>query len=55
MSFWLDIDKRSNADPSWKRAKARNWNIQTLNSDHNAQRSHPVELVELLEIIPKNK
>lgn len=50
-----DIEKRSNEDPSWKRAKERNWKIQTLNSDHNAQRSHPNELVEMLETIPKDK
>ena len=39
-------------DPSWQNAKARGWSIQTLNSDHNAQRSHPEELAELLEAAP---
>jgi len=37
------------ADPSWQHAAARNWTIRTLDSDHNAQRSHPAELVALLE------
>ena len=39
---------RAQFDPSWKRAKSRGWNIVVLESDHNAQRSHPEELVELL-------
>jgi pimeloyl-ACP methyl ester carboxylesterase len=42
------------ADPSWQHAKARNWTIRTLDSDHNAQRSHPEELVALLEEIVGN-
>jgi len=37
------------ADPSWQHAAARHWTIRTLDSDHNAQRSHPAELVALLE------
>ena len=39
---------RAQFDPSWKRAKSRSWNIVVLESDHNAQRSHPEELVGLL-------
>ena len=39
---------RAQFDPSWKRAKSRGWNIVVLESDHNAQRSHPEELVGLL-------
>jgi pimeloyl-ACP methyl ester carboxylesterase len=39
------------ADPSWQHAEARGWSIRTLESDHNAQRSHPRELVALLEEI----
>ncbi len=31
------------------RARARGWNMMTLQSDHNAQWSHPKELVALLE------
>ena len=37
-------------DPSWKHAESRLWTIRTLDSDHNAQRSHPQELLRLLEI-----
>jgi len=44
----MTTEERS-ADPSWQHAKARNWSIRTLDSDHNAQRSHPTELVTLLE------
>ena len=39
---------RSAFDPSWKLAMARGWTVKTLESDHNAQRSHPRELAELL-------
>jgi len=39
-------------DPSWKNAEARGWTVRTLNSDHNAQRSHPRELADLLEESP---
>ena len=34
---------------SWQHAEARGWTVITLNSDHNAQRSHPQELTALLE------
>lgn len=44
----LSAEQRS-ADPSWQHAEARGWTILTLESDHNAQRSHPKELVSLLE------
>lgn len=39
---------RSTMDQSWKRAVSRGWTIRTLESDHNAQRSHPRELADLL-------
>ena len=39
-------------DASWQNAEARGWTIKTLDSDHNAQRSHPKELAELLETAP---
>ncbi len=39
---------RAGFDPSWKRAVERDWVIEVLESDHNAQRSHPRELAELL-------
>jgi len=46
------IPERQAHDKAWKRAKERGWKILTLNSDHNAQRSHPIELVKLLETAP---
>ena len=42
-------------DPSWQNAEARGWTIRTLESDHNAQRSHPRELADLLEEILTNR
>ncbi len=39
---------RSAFDSSWKRAVERGWAIKTLESDHNAQRSHPRALADLL-------
>ena len=33
----------------WRRAKARGWATLIMQSDHNAQWSHPKELVQLLE------
>jgi pimeloyl-ACP methyl ester carboxylesterase len=39
---------RAGLDPSWKRAVTRGWTVKVLESDHNAQRSHPRELAELL-------
>jgi len=43
----------SAAEHSWQNAKARGWSIHTLDSDHNAQRSHPEELAALLEAAPE--
>mgnify|MGYP001599568030 FL=1 len=40
---------REKADLSWNNARARGWPIRILESDHNAQRSHPRELADLLE------
>ena len=40
---------REKSDPSWLNAKARGWPIYTLVSDHNAQRSHPYKLIDLME------
>jgi len=48
-----EIIERKEEDSSWKRAEERGWEIITFNSDHNAQRSHPAELVELLKATPK--
>ena len=39
---------RALVDPSWKLAVARGWTVRVFESDHNAQRSHPRELAELL-------
>ena len=39
---------RALVDPSWKLAVGRGWAVEVLESDHNAQRSHPRELVGLL-------
>ena len=38
--------------PFYLRAIARGWHTETFFSDHNAQWSHPRELVELLERLP---
>jgi len=48
------VEERS-IDPSWQTARARNWTIRTLDSDHNAQRSHPEELATLLETAPNEQ
>ncbi|MDN4504290.1 alpha/beta hydrolase [Alteromonadaceae bacterium BrNp21-10] len=48
-----DIELRKSRDSSWKRAKERGWKIVTLDSDHNAQRTHPEELVSLLQTTVK--
>ena len=48
------VEERS-SDPSWQNARARNWTIRTLKSDHNAQRSHPNELAALLQAAPKGR
>ena len=42
---------REKTDLSWANAKVRGWPIHILESDHNAQRSHPIELADLLEQI----
>mgnify|MGYP001818467127 CR=1 FL=1 len=43
-----DLDR----NPSWRNAGKRHWNRLTLVSDHNAQRSHPEELADMLEAAP---
>ena len=40
------------ASSNRQRAKDRGWKYISIISDHNAQRSHPEELVEILESIP---
>jgi hypothetical protein len=39
----------------WQRALERGWTTRTMVSDHNAQNSHPKELVALLEDAPKDR
>jgi hypothetical protein len=39
----------------WQRALERGWTTRTLVSDHNAQWSHPKELVALLEDASKDR
>jgi pimeloyl-ACP methyl ester carboxylesterase len=41
--------KQANFYPFYVRAKARGWPAWIVESDHNVQRSHPKELVQLLE------
>ncbi len=36
----------------YQRAQARSWNVVIIESDHNAQRSHPQEIVKLFEQAP---
>ena len=38
--------------PFYQRAKARGWPMIIMEGDHNVQRSHPQELVHLLETAP---
>ena len=47
--------KTGESRAEWQRAKARGWATLTLESDHNAQWSHPKELVALLEQIAAAK
>ena len=42
------IKRERSINSSWKRAEKRGWVIKTLDSDHNAQRSNPEALKELL-------
>ena len=42
---------QSTTNPSWGNALSRNWPVHPLISDHNAQRSHPKELADLLELV----
>ena len=38
--------------PYYQRARAHGWSVLIMESDHNVQRSHPQELVKLLEQSP---
>ncbi len=48
------VNEKRASNSSWQRAEARGWTIRTLNSGHNANRSHPMELAELLKTAPKD-
>ncbi len=39
------LEEKQANDLSWKHAEDCSWEILTLNSDHNAQRSHPIWLL----------
>ncbi len=48
----VDEGKKTEADafyPFYQRAKSRGWPTRIMTADHNPQRTHPKELVELLE------
>ena len=53
--FQGSVEERVAKDSSWKRAKARGWTTRTLASDHIAERTHPRELVALLEEAPLDR
>lgn len=40
-------------NPSWENAGKRGWGRLTLVSDHNAQRTHPQQLADMLEAAPR--
>ena len=42
------IKRERSINSSWQRAEKRGWEIKTLDSDHNAQRSNPEALKKLL-------
>ena len=53
-TYILTVDKGSMPEqddfyPFYERAKARGWMVLVMEGDHNVQRSHPGELVGLLE------
>jgi pimeloyl-ACP methyl ester carboxylesterase len=56
-TYILTVDKgqppaRDDFYPFYERAKARGWTTEIMEGDHNVQRSHPRELVKLLEQAP---
>jgi pimeloyl-ACP methyl ester carboxylesterase len=53
-TYILTVDKGKPAAqddfyPFYQRARARGWHVLTMEGDHNVQRSHPQELVQLVE------
>jgi len=56
-TYILTVDKGKSPEQDdfyrfYDRAKARGWTMRIMEGDHNVQRSHPVELVKLLEQAP---
>ena len=56
-TYILTVDKGKSPEqddfyPCYERAKARGWTTHIMEGDHNVQRSHPMELVRLLELAP---
>jgi pimeloyl-ACP methyl ester carboxylesterase len=53
-TYILTVDKNETPEqdtfyPFYQRAKARGWPAEIMEGDHNVQRSHPVQLVQLVE------
>jgi len=56
-TYVLTVEKGKTAEqdefyPFYQRARARGWTAIIMEGDHNVQRSHPVELVKLVEQAP---
>ena len=56
-TYILTVDKGKQPEEDgfyrfYERAKARGWTVEIMEGDHVVQRSHPKELVELLEKAP---
>ena len=56
-TYILTVDKGKTPEQDdfyqfYLRAKARGWTTRIMEGDHNVQRSHPSELVKLLEQAP---
>jgi pimeloyl-ACP methyl ester carboxylesterase len=56
-TYILTVDPGKSAEPDdfyrfYERARARGWATHIMEGDHNVQRSHPAELVRLLEQAP---
>ena len=57
-TYILTVDKGAQPEQDdyyrfYERAKARGWTTVIMEGDHNVQRSHPKELVKLLEQAPR--
>lgn len=57
VTYILTVDKGQPPEkdafyPFYQRAKARGWSSIIMEGDHNVQRSHPKELVKVIEQVP---